>query len=53
MFLLLFSSRDIKDTSKLKRGHRDMKVIEDYVKNVPEKGDFDLNNVLKSTYFFS
>ncbi|XP_041479767.1 DNA-directed RNA polymerase, mitochondrial-like isoform X1 [Lytechinus variegatus] len=44
---------EMQDTSKLKRGSRNMKIIEDYVKNVPQKGEFDLDNVLKSTYFFS
>nr|ABM54185.1 mitochondrial RNA polymerase [Paracentrotus lividus] len=48
-----YGQLDMQDASKLKRGSRNMKILEDYIKNVPEKGDFDLDNVLKSTYFFS
>nr|XP_054768973.1 DNA-directed RNA polymerase, mitochondrial-like isoform X1 [Lytechinus pictus] len=48
-----YGQLEMQDTSKLKRGSRNMKIIEDYVKNVPQKGEFDLDNVLKSTYFFS
>lgn len=48
-----YGQLDIQDTSKLKRGNRNMKILEDYIKNVPSKGDFDLDNVLRSTYFFS
>ncbi|XP_071502713.1 DNA-directed RNA polymerase, mitochondrial-like [Diadema antillarum] len=48
-----YGELDIVDTNKLKRGSRNMKMVSDYVSNVPEKGEFDLDNVLRSTYFFS
>ena len=43
----------ISQGAKVQKENPQLKVIGDYIKQVPEKGDFDLKNVLKSTFFFS
>ena len=45
--------RGIPAGSKVQKADQQLKLISDYIKKVPEKGEFDLNNVLKSTFFFS
>ncbi|XP_022100641.1 DNA-directed RNA polymerase, mitochondrial-like isoform X2 [Acanthaster planci] len=44
---------NIISTAKLLKTNPEMKTIGDYIIQVPEKGKFDLQKVLQSTFFFS